>query len=101
MRSIVVAALLSIAFTSSAAAAADCEFAQREPIRNPGGLLTLFMDPCGVRYEAGYRLEGNTLHFPLGGAHTISQASEAQAEAVLRETYGLVGERDALVRTRW
>lgn len=51
-------------------------------------------------YEVGYRFEGKTLHFPRGGKHTLPNSSEAEAQEVLRETYGLKGEGDALVRTK-
>jgi hypothetical protein len=51
--------------------------------------------------ERGYRLEGNALHFPKGGTHTLPEASAAEAESILRDTYGLAGEGDCLVRTEW
>ncbi|WIJ24023.1 hypothetical protein [Devosia sp. RR2S18] len=50
--------------------------------------------------ERGYRLEGSTLHLPRGGSHSLPELSAAEAETVLRENYGLVGERDCLVRTK-
>ncbi|WP_186393969.1 MULTISPECIES: hypothetical protein [unclassified Pannonibacter] len=62
---------------------------------------SLYVDRCGRRYEAGYRLEGNTLFFPGGGKHEIAAAEGENAEDLFRETYGLMGPRDALTRTRW
>lgn len=64
-------------------------------------MRTIFADACGERYEVGYRLDANTLQIPFGGSHTITNATEAEAEAILREAYGLVGDRDRLVRTKW
>lgn len=62
---------------------------------------TLFENACGQRYETGYRLLGNTLLFPGGGSHELLEASISEAETVLRETYGLTGERNHLIRTKW
>ncbi len=62
---------------------------------------TIFTDACGAAYQVGYRLEGNTLVMPGGGTHEIRQASAQDAERLLREAYGLVGERDHLDRTKW
>lgn len=84
-----------------AAPAADCSFPHREPLPTAGGLQVFFLDTCGRPYEVGYRLDGNTLHFPGGGSHRIENVSQDEAERLLREAYGLVGERDALIRTRW
>lgn len=95
------AVLLGSMIVTPAISSTECTFPQREPIQNSGGLLTLFMNPCGVKYEAGYRLEGNTLHFPFGGSHALRDATQEEAEAALREAYGLVGEREKLVRTKW
>jgi hypothetical protein len=83
------------------ATAAECSFPHREPQPIAGGLQVFFLDSCGRPYEVGYRLEGNTLYFPGGGTHRIEHASQDEAERLLREAYGLVGERDALIRTRW
>jgi hypothetical protein len=107
MRPILAALLLSAAGATAAAPAAaeaaseDCGFPQRQPVQVEGRTQTLFVNACGQRYEAGYRLEGNTLHFPRGGTHTLPDLTEAEAEQTLRRTYGLVGEREALVRTAW
>lgn len=62
---------------------------------------TIFEDSCGEPYQVGYRLEGNTLHFPSGGMHEVAEEDEAGAEALLREAYGLEGEREALQRTKF
>ena len=62
---------------------------------------TKFVDAQGNSYQVGFRLEGTTLHFPGGGQHALEDTAPEAAEALLRETYGLVGERDALVRTTW
>ena len=62
---------------------------------------TKFVDAQGNSYQVGFRLEGTTLHFPGGGQHALADTSPEVAEELLRETYGLVGERDALVRTKW
>lgn len=103
MRLILAAALVVVPAVSALAAAPSdgCGYPNRTPIVHDTGIQTMFVNTCGERYEAGYRLEGNTLRFPRGGAHTLPEATPAQAEAVLRDAYGLVGERDALVRTRW
>lgn len=62
---------------------------------------TRFVDACGNNYQVGYRIEGTALHTPDGGKHEITDRSAKEAEELLRETYGLVGERDALARTKW
>ena len=71
-----------------------------EIVKNGKAIAHRFTDSCGNPYEVGYRLEGTTLHFPRGGQHSLSQASEGEAEQILRETYGLVGERNKLIRTK-
>ena len=64
-------------------------------------IRTRFVDDCGNSYQVGYRIEGATLHTPGGGRHEITDRPAAEAEELLRETYGLVGERNALARTKW
>jgi hypothetical protein len=64
-------------------------------------LRTKFVDPQGNTYQVGYWLEGSTLHFPGEGLHEMTDAAPETAQAIFRETYGLVGDRDALVRTKW
>jgi hypothetical protein len=64
-------------------------------------IRTRFVDDCGNEYQVGYRIEGATLHTPGGGKHEITDRPTAEAEELLRETYGLVGERNALARTKW
>jgi hypothetical protein len=93
-------ALAALALTTAPAFAPDCTYPQREPIQKGERTEYRFTDSCGEAYEVGYRLEGNTLHFPRGGRHTLPKGTEADAEKVLRETYGLVGERGALIRTK-
>lgn len=89
-----------LALTASSATAQDCTYPELAPVTKDGTTQYRFIDSCGRAYELGYRLEGKTLHFPRGGTHTLSEATVADAEKVLRETYGLVGERDALIRTK-
>lgn len=62
---------------------------------------TKFVDAQGNNYQVGFRLEGKTLYFPGGEQHALEIASTEAAEKLLREMFGLVGERDALVRTKW
>lgn len=92
--------LAVLAVTASPAFSQDCTYPQREPVEQNGQTQYRFTDTCGQAYEVGYRLEGNTLHFPRGGKHALPEAKEAEAERVLRETYGLKGERDNLIRTK-
>lgn len=80
--------------------AQECTYPTRVPQKENGVMQYRFIDSCGNPYELGYRLEGVTLHFPRGGHHQLPELSEGEAEALLRDTYGLVGERDALIRTR-
>jgi hypothetical protein len=82
------------------AQAADCALPPDVPLKHEGR-TPVFKNPCGQLFQAGYRLEGTTLHFPGGGTHAIRDVSEDEAERVLREAYGLVGPRDRLVRTVW
>ena len=89
-----------LALIAGPAAAQDCTYPERAPISKEGTTQYRFIDSCGQAYEVGYRLEGTTLHFPRGGSHTLTRETEAEAEKLLRETYGLVGERDALIRTK-
>jgi hypothetical protein len=80
--------------------AQECTFAQSQPVKNDGK-STAHIDPCGNLYETGYRLEGNELRFPGGGLHRLPDGNQEEAERILRETYGLQGERDKLIRTIW
>ncbi len=81
-------------------AALAAPFEHTNPVEIDGQMQFRFTDEDRQPYEVGYRLDGNTLHFPRGGKHTLPQVTEAEAERILRETYGLVGERDELVRTK-
>jgi hypothetical protein len=99
MKSTTLLALLCLA--ASPALAQDCTYPQREAVQKDGKPEYRFTDSCGQPYEVGYRLEGKTLHFPGGGTHTLPEGSEADAERVFRETYGLVGQRESLIRTKW
>jgi hypothetical protein len=90
-----------LAFAAWPAAAQDCTYPTLAPVKNGERTQYQFSDSCGEAYEVGYRLEGNTLHFPRGGKHTLPKGTEADAEKVLRETYGLIGSRDSLIRTKW
>ena len=98
MRMLAVACLLTLAAVP--ALAAECDFPEPPP-QKPGAAPVRLVNTCGQTYEVGYRLEGNSLYFPGGGRHEIREVDEAEAERVLRETYGLVGPRSALVRTRF
>jgi hypothetical protein len=98
MKVLYVFALLSLA--ASPALAQDCTYLEQAPVQQDGRLQFRFTDSCGQPYEVGYRLEGNTLHFPRGGKHTLPKGNEAEAEKVLRETFGLIGERDQMIRTK-
>ena len=65
-------------------------------------LRTIFTTPGGQRYQVGYFMEGNTLRFPGNGKHQLVNASPEEAVAMLKETYGLVGDPSGpLVRTKW
>jgi hypothetical protein len=99
MKSLPIFALLAV--TASPAFADNCVYPQLEPIQKDGKTQYRFLDSCGHPYEVGYRLEGSTLHFPRGGLHTLPKGTAADAEKVLRETYGLVGKPDSLIRTKW
>lgn len=80
--------------------AQECSYPQSEPTKTEGEVEYRFIDSCGKPYEVGYRIEGNTLHLPRGGQHSLPEATEAEAERILRETYGLKGNVDSLVRTK-
>lgn len=95
-----VLAIVVLAASASPALSQDCTYPQREPAEQNGQTQYRFTDTCGQPYEVGYRFEGKTLHFPRGGQHTLPESTEAEAESILRETYGLVGERNALIRTK-
>lgn len=104
MRLALGSAVLAVAMAAAAPAATaaqDCSFPNRQPAQADGRTQTMFVNDCGQVYEVGYRLEGNALHFPDGAVHAIKDADRETAETLLREAYGLVGERDALVRTKW
>ncbi|KAA5606081.1 hypothetical protein F1188_08725 [Roseospira marina] len=83
------------------ALAADCSLPPKGVPLKTEGRTPVLHNACGQPFQAGYRLEGTTLHFPSGATHALPQATEAEAEETLRIAYGLVGPRDALVRTRW
>lgn len=89
-----------LVLTASSAAAQDCTYPELAPVKKGDTTQYRFTDSCGQAYEVGYRLEGKTLHFPRGGKHTLPQETKAGAEKVLRETYGLIGERNTLIRTK-
>lgn len=93
--------LLVLALGASSASAKECSFPRNEPVQQSGKTEYLFLDTCGRPYEVGYRLDGNTLLFPRGGKHALPKADDASAEKVLRDAYGLVGERDKLIRTKF
>lgn len=96
-----VALMMTPIYPHTPAQAGECSFPSVADIDLREGASTMHENECGEPYEVGYRLEGNTLHFPRGGSHTIRNRDEEAAEALLRETYGLIGDRDALIRTRW
>lgn len=79
--------------------AQECTYPQSEPVKRDGVIEHRFTDSCGNPYEVGYRLEGQTLHFPRGGQHTLPEATEAEARRILQDTYGLKGDPASLVRT--
>ena len=90
--------LLTVTAMSTASAGLACTYEPNTTSNNEG--RTVFLGDCGF-YETGYRLEGNVLHFPNGGTHALTNASEQEAQAILRQTYGLVEAKDgALVRTK-
>lgn len=93
--------MLAASFAAAPAWAQDCTYPQREPVQREGRAEYRFTDSCGNPYEVGYRLEGRTLHFPRGGQHSLTRSSDPEAETLLRDAYGLVGERDSLIRTKW
>jgi len=93
--------LLIVALGASTASAKECTFPQSEPVQQSGKIEYLFLDTCGKPYEVGYRLDGSTLYFPKGGKHSLPKADNASAEQVLRDVYGLVGEREKLIRTKF
>lgn len=93
-------AIMALAFTAGTAAAKECTFHSLQPVHHSGKVQYRFVDSCAEVYEVGYRIEGNTLHFPRGGQHTLPNITSTAAEQILRETYGLVGEPDALIRTK-
>ena len=90
---------IALVFAAAPGVAKECTFEERQPVEKDGRAEYRFVDSCGEVYEVGYRIEGNTLHFPRGGQHTLPDITATAAEQILRETYGLVGEPDALIRT--
>ncbi|MFW5734587.1 MAG: hypothetical protein ACOCWR_05955 [Oceanidesulfovibrio sp.] len=93
--------LLLILALAVPAAAGECTFSHRHPVTAEGRELRVFVNECGQRYEVGYRLDGATLLFPSGGRHTVTNLPQDEAQVLLRKTYGLQGQGDALVRTKW
>lgn len=87
----------------AATAAADpvsCTYDHAAPVIENGREQYVFLGPCGF-YEVGYHLEGNTLHLPRGGTHALLDVSEAEAQDILREAYGLVDTGgETLIRTK-
>lgn len=82
--------------------AADCPIPGEEDVRVPNDPRgALMLTPCGDYYETGYRLADGVLEFPRGGRHAIKSVSAEEAEALLRDAYGLVGEGPDVVRTEW
>ena len=75
-----------------------CVYEPIVPVEDDG--RTVFLGTCGF-YETGYRLDGSTLHFPDGSTHAITNVSKPEAQAALKEAYGLieVGD-DVYVRTK-
>jgi len=98
MRMLAVTCLLMLAAVP--ALGAECDFPEPPP-QKTGAAPVRLVNACGQSYEVGYRLEGNILYFPDGGWHEIKAVDKVEAEHVLRETYGLVGPRSSLVRTRF
>lgn len=92
-------AVVVLAFVTGPVASQECQFHSLQPVEHSGQQQFHFVDSCGKVYEVGYRIEGNTLYFPRGGQHALSDVTAVVAEQILRKTYGLVGERDALIRT--
>ncbi|MDY8108866.1 hypothetical protein U0C82_06870 [Fulvimarina sp. 2208YS6-2-32] len=99
MKLTIIATLLGLG--TSPATAQICIYPALTPIQTGKQILYQFTDSCGQAYEVGYRLEGNTLHFPSGGQHTLPERSDEDAERVLREAYGLIGKPESLIRTKW
>lgn len=93
LRGILITAAIGVASPSLA-----CVY---EPVVQPSNEnQTILLGTCGF-YERGYRLEGNTLHFPSGATHAIADTLEQEAQAVLKEAYGLVEVEDGMyVRTK-
>jgi hypothetical protein len=93
LRGILITAAIGVASPSLA-----CVYEPVVPPKNKN--QTILLGTCGF-YERGYRLEGNTLHFPNGGTHAIADTPEQEARAVLKEAYGLVEVEDGMyVRTK-
>ena len=98
MRQILLATFMAAGWAGTASAA--CTYEQVEPVAKQGQMQHRFFSECGF-YEVGYMLEGNTLHFPRGGTHTVSDVSVAEAQSLLTETYGLVDVGDdTFIRTK-
>ncbi|WP_099864752.1 hypothetical protein [Pararhizobium haloflavum] len=93
--------VIALALFASPAIADECTFPERAPIETGETTQYQFHDSCGEPYEVGYRLDNTTLHFPRGGRHELPEAGPDKAETIFRETYGLIGDTDALIRTKW
>ncbi len=92
-------ATIAVAVLASGASAA-CTYEAESSVSENGQTQYRFFNNCGF-YEVGYRLEGNTLYLPRGGAHTLSDVPVSEAQSILTETYGLVDAGEGkLVRTR-
>lgn len=87
-----------VALASGASAA--CTYEPESTVNKDGQTQYRFLNDCGF-YEVGYKLEGNTLHLPRGGKHTLSDIPVSEAQSVLTETYGLKDAGEGkLVRTK-
>jgi len=85
-------------FIGWSSASLACTYEPIVPTEDDG--RTVFLGSCGF-YETGYRLQGNKLYFPNGGVHIISEASDQEAQAILKDTYGLVEMEDGMyIRTK-
>ena len=91
---------LIAAVTFAHPASADCTYNPESFVTENGQTQYRFLNDCGF-YEVGYRLEGNTLYFPRGGEHTLSDIPVFEAQSILTETYGLKDAGEGkLVRTK-
>ena len=98
MTPMVFATIAAVAFANTASAA--CTYKVDSTVTEDGETQHRFFNDCGF-YEVGYRLEGNTLYFPRGGTHTLSDLPVPEAQAILTETYGLLDiGAENLIRTK-